>query len=610
MKLLKILNSTNQSEKNSFIKILINIMNKNDNEDTQIEHMKSASNENIAKIFELDYVQKDFKKMICEDLAFNFDLDILIDIIIRDGNCIMSRDWFYKLYSQEIADIENKKSTFNEILYEESKANIDEIRKHDYLIYRECVKTAYTNDELQNRECVITHDELSILNTLSNNLDLSQNERRNIYYSILPLNKMDVDSIIKKLKDLGILFYSKKNLEVYIPVNTVRMLRELKGYEISNKHFRRVLKSLKDSNINLICKKHDIDRKLSRNQKIKEIIEKGLSFRNTLEKSIFKDDVSLAERKEFINDLIEKKLNLQLPSKGFTLKDKINNLIKYFNGIEKDDKIEISNDGYVKLLEDIHRLIPKTNDFVKEEFEIQGDFILNYELLLDYNIKPRDVLDLITKEYLVSFCKTLQIKSKGDIVNNILQAYQDIESLYIENYELISKRDYNSLKENGIRIKESELGIIFENITKSIFTKLGFIVDESLKTKINDKKNKLDIVLRINEKEIIIVECKTHKDKEYNKFSSVYRQVKAYYKKAENTGFKVIKSLIIASDFSDEFINECELDFELNLSLITSRTLLNILDSFKKSRHQLFPYKLLMKDVLINETRIVKAIMK
>ncbi len=124
------------------------------------------------------------------------------------------------------------------------------------------------------------------------------------------------------------------------------------------------------------------------------------------------------------------------------------------------------------------------------------------------------------------------------------------------------------------------------------------------------KKNKLDIVLKINEKEIIIVECKTHKDKDFNKFSSVYRQVQAYQKRAQDMGFKVIKSLVVASQFSDDFVNECELDFELNLSLITAKTLLNILDAFKESRHQAFPYKLLMKDVLINESRIIKAIMK
>ena len=610
MKLLKILDLTNQIEKNSFIKLLINIMSKNDNEDTQIEHIKNAGNENMVKIFNLDYVQEEFKKQVKDAVAFNFNLDILIDIIIRDGNCIMSRNWFYELYSKEISNIKSEEKKLNDELDEEKKGHIDESRKRDYLIYRNCVETAYKNDELQNRECVITHDELSILNTLSDNLDLSQDETRSIYYSVLPLIKMDIDNIIKSLKDLGLLFYSKKNLEVYIPEEIVRILRKMKGYEVANKHFRRVIKELKDSQISLICRKHNIDRSLSRYEKIKAIIDKGLNIRNTLTHGIFKEQVNLTEKKEFINTLIEKNLKLSLPSKGVTLKDKINNLILYYNTIEKDDKIEISNEGYEKLLKDIHRLIPETNDIVKDEFEIQGDFILRFDLLLDYNIKPRDVLDLLKKNSLISFCKNQQIKSIGNVTNNILESYRDTESLYIENYNLISNRDYNALKENGINVKESELGIIFERTTKAIFHKLGLIVDEHLKKKINDSKNKLDIVLKINEKEIIIVECKTHKDKEFNKFSSVYRQVKSYNKKAQDMGFKVIKSLIVASEFSDDFINECELDFELNLSLITATTMLNILEAFKKSRHQAFPYKLLMKDVLINESRIIKAIMK
>ena len=610
MKLLKILDLTNQIEKNSFIKLLINIMSKNDDEDTQIEHIKNASNENIVEIFKLDYVQEEFRKQIKDAIAYNFNLDILIDIIIRDGNCIMSRNWFYELYSKEIQNTKNEVEKIKNELFDENKGSIDEVRKRDYLIYHNCVKTAYTNDELQNRECIITHDELSILNTLADNLDLSQDETRSIYYSVLPIEKMDIDTIIKSLKDIGVLFYSKKNLEIYIPEELVRILRKMKGYEVANKHFRRVLKQLKDSQISLICKKHNIDKNLSRNEKIKAIIEKGLSIRNTLANGIFKENVNLTEKKEFMNSLIEKKLKLTLPSKGVTLKDKINNLIMYFNSIEKDDKIEISNEGYEKLLKDLHRLIPDTNELVKNEFEIQGDFILKYDLLLDYNIKPRDVLDLIEKSVLVTFCKNQQIKSVGNVVNNILESYRDTESLFIENYDLISNRDYNALKENGITVKESDLGLIFERTTKSIFNKLGLTVDEKLKKQINDKKNKLDIVLKINEKEIIIVECKTHKDRDFNKFSSVYRQVKAYQKRAQDMGFKVIKSLVVASQFSDDFVNECELDFELNLSLITAKTLLNILDAFKESRHLAFPYKLLMKDVLINESRIIKAIMK
>ena len=80
---------------------------------------------------------------------------------------------------------------------------------------------------------------------------------------------------------------------------------------------------------------------------------------------------------------------------------------------------------------------------------------------------------------------------------------------------------------------------------------------------------------------------------------------------ASSRDFRVIKILLIAPEFSDEFVTDCELDTELNLSLLTASSLLKILEGFKNShKHKLFPYKLLMRDVLINEDRILKAIDK
>jgi len=108
--------------------------------------------------------------------------------------------------------------------------------------------------------------------------------------------------------------------------------------------------------------------------------------------------------------------------------------------------------------------------------------------------------------------------------------------------------------------------------------------------------------------EIIIVECKSVKEIGYNKFSSVKRQLKAYFELAEKNGLKVVKSLLVAPDFSDDFINECELEYELNLSLLQASSLFAILDGFKDSKKGQFPYKLLMRDVLIKEDRILKAI--
>jgi len=61
---------------------------------------------------------------------------------------------------------------------------------------------------------------------------------------------------------------------------------------------------------------------------------------------------------------------------------------------------------------------------------------------------------------------------------------------------------------------------------------------------------------------------------------------------------------------SKEFVKECDVQFDINLSLITARSLVNILDGFKKSNLQKLPYQLLMKDVLITDNRILQSIIR
>ena len=155
-----------------------------------------------------------------------------------------------------------------------------------------------------------------------------------------------------------------------------------------------------------------------------------------------------------------------------------------------------------------------------------------------------------------------------------------------------------------------DLGIKFEEMTKSIFSKLGFNVDEVLRKKLNTDKDKIDVVLNLGNSDLILVECKSSKDSSFSKFSSVSRQLKAYSKLASLNNFKVIKSLLVTPDFSPDFIKDCGLEYELNLSLIKASTLSNILTGFKKSKHKQFPHNLLMRDVLIQEDRILAAMEK
>lgn len=614
MKLEKILDKLGSIEKNSFIKVIDNIITKNPKNGKEIEKilsssdkgLKSVDNQNISKIFAL--TSSEFEKHIkCEFQEITSQLDILIDIIIRDGNCIMKQDWFSRLYESEIKHLKSRIKGLNAD-FDNDKSELSAVRKRDYKIYKSCLHTAYHNDEVNNRDAKITSDELSIILTLSKQLGLSQEEVKLINYSILPIKKRDVQEVIKGLKNIGVIFFSNKENTIYVADEMVRMLRKVREKEVAAKFYRRTLKLLRDPIINQIAREHNIDRKLSCAQKIEEITKEGVSFTNLLLEDIYKPGSTLTEKKKILNELCEKGLNIS-NLRGSTLDDKISSLIRHFENVERDEKVGISLDGFDKLLAELNQSLPKLNKQIKDQFELQEEFVLKANFLLDYNIKPRDILDLIAKPELTKFIKANGIKQRGDDILNILEHYKDVENLYLENYENVGYRNLNLLKENGITVKESELGIKFEDLTKVIFKGLGFNVDEAFKNKLNTKKDMMDILLNLDNNEIIIVECKTSKERGYNKFSSVSRQLKSYQNLALKNDLRIVKILLVAPEFSDDFVTDCEMDTEMNLSLVTASTLSNIYDAFKVSRYSEFPH-VLFRDIVINEERILKALSK
>ncbi len=617
MKLEKILDNLGSLEKNSFIKIIDNIISKKPKNFKEIDKilsssdkgLKSVDSQNISKIFLL--IEDEFSQTIKDEfLETSSQLDILIDIITKDGNNIMKQVWFSKLYEKELISLKKKIKEL-EVSISNEKSDLSNNRKRDYNIYKSCVNIAYTNDISNNRDAKITEDELSILVTLSKELELSQEETKLINYLVIPPKKQEISNIINNLKNIGVVFFSKKQGTVYVADEIVRILRKIRGKDVADKYLRRILKTLRTPEINLIAKKHNIDRKLNTDEKINEIIKGGINLTTILSTDIYKEDTFLNDKKNYINSLWDKISNSKSNLKGTTLQDKIENLIKYFETREKDEKVGISINGYEKMLLELNNALPKLNNQIKLAFELDEEFVLKSEFLLDYNIKPRDILDLIPQKDIISFCKENGITTRVDEVLNILENYKDSENLYFENYEFIGFRNLNALKENGIIIKESELGVKFEELTKRIFEELGFNVDETLRQKINTKKDKMDILVNLDNNEFLIIECKTFKESKYNKFSSVSRQLKAYYELAKKNDFEVRKLLLVAPDFSDDFIEDCELESNLDLSLLTASSLLRIFESFKKStKYKVFPYKLLMRDVLINPERIIKAINK
>jgi hypothetical protein len=617
MKLEKILDNVNSLEKNSFLRIIENIKSSNPKNSKEIDKilsdssndLKSADNINIAKVFNL--VQNEFAEVVkAEFVNTSSQLDILIDILIKDGNCILKQNWLAHLYEKEISAI--KKRTLQlKLQMVSEKSDIDSYRKRDYDIYKACVETAYNNDLENNRDSKITDDELSVLITLTYKLELSQEEIKLINYTIIPPEKSDIENVITYLRNIGVIFYSRKNNLVYVADEVVGVLRKIRKKEIADKYYRRILKAIKEPQINIVCRKHNICiKELTHEGKIKQIIKEGISLSYLLKNDIYKDGTNLTDKKKFINDLWDNGLKITTSLRGVTIEEKIENIILYFNELEKDEKVGISVEGYEKLLIELNTILKSFRRLVLDEFEMPDETVINSNTLLQYNIKPQDILDVIPGADLKLFANEKNIKSRGDLVLNILDAYKDSENLMIENYEAIGFRNLSVLKENGIFIKESELGLKFEEITKKILEQLGFNVDEALKKKLCNAKNRIDLVLNLGNNNIIVVECKTVKENGYNKFSSVSRQLKAYVDFAKVNGFNVVKSLLVAPDFSDDFINDCDLEFEINLSLITANSLLKILEGFRNSKHKQFPYQLLLKDVLIKEERILKAISK
>ena len=614
MKLEKILDRLGSIEKNAFIKIIDTIITKSPRNGKEIEKilrasdkgLKSVDNQNIANIFALiagefqEHIKSEFQEITSQ-------LDILIDIIIRDGNCIIKQDWFSRLYETEIKHLKTRIKELNAD-FENDKSELTTARKRDYKIYKSCLHTAYHNDIENNRDAKITSDELSIILTLSKQLGLSQEEVKLINYTILPIKRIDIKEVIKGLKNIGIIFFSNKENTIYVADEMVRMLRKIRQKEVATKFYRRTLKLLKEPIINQIGREHNIDRKLPYAEKIEEIIKEGVSFTNLLLDDIYKQGSTLTERKKVLNELCEKGLNIS-NLKGSTLDDKISSLIQSFENVERDEKVGISLDGFDKLLAELYKSLPKLNKQIKDQFELQDEFVLKADLILDYNIKPRDILDLILKPDITKFIKENGIKLRGDDILNILEFYKDVDNLYLENYENVAYRNLNLLKENGIIVKESELGIKFEDLTKTIFKELGFNVDDAFRNNLNTKKNMMDILLNLGNNEIIIIECKTSKERGYNKFSAVSRQLKSYQNLALKNNLRIVKILLVAPEFSDDFVTDCEMDIEMNLSLVTAATLSHILDAFKKSKYTQFPH-VLFRDIVINEERILKALSK
>lgn len=262
------------------------------------------------------------------------------------------------------------------------------------------------------------------------------------------------------------------------------------------------------------------------------------------------------------------------------------------------------------MLEDVKSVFPELPVLIKKEFELQykEHEVLDVALLSQYGIEPYDILDLLTNDQIKYYKELKSITSRGNARRVIIERFVSAADVFFENYELIANRDLSALKEKNVLIKESELGVKFEEVTKQLFESFGFEVSDELKKSINSAKDKADIILKISENEVFIVECKTAKETSYSKYSAVSRQLKSYEKLCDKKGIRVLQTMIIAPEFSDGFVDECEYDAELNTSLLSARGLMSLSKAFKQSTLSEFPIRLFMKGGKLNYERIEQAL--
>lgn len=614
MDLIKVLSKVNQIEKISFLKILDKYSEKCRDNSPKVNKillesdnvLKKADDSNIVHLFNL--LRDDYANNIKSRIKFSdYQLDLSAEIFVRDGNQMMSREWFAQLYKKSISNL-NKQIQATKAEIKNEKSHLLPERKRDYIIFRDCVETAYTNDIKKNRQEQISHDEKTILHILSKNLELSREEEKAITYSIVPLKKHNIDDVINELKDGGIVFFNRKSNTLFVPNEIIYLLRKILGVELPIKYLRRILKNLTNPEINLIARKHSVDRSLDRAGKIKAITDKGVNVTSLLCNEMYKENATKGDRAKRIQEIITKDLNIELPKMGRSLEERVDILLDFLRNQETEDSASLSKDGLAKLVSLLIEYKPDLNKIIKAEFELQHDEVMHVDLLTDYGIGPRDLLYLLSKKELVEFCKQNNIKSRGNHVINIIDSFRNIQDLYLDNYVEVGCRDLNTLKEKGLVVKESELGLLYEKLTKDLFTKLGFNVDEKLRAKLNTARTKMDILINLGGKDVIIIECKTVKDKDYNKYTEVSRQLKSYEALCKKNGYHVNQVVIISNEFSEDFISECEYDYDLSISLITSNDLIKINEGLKESPLDELPVRLLLKDGALSGDRIVKVL--
>jgi len=614
MKLNQVLSIVNQVEKSKFISCLDRLCSdaaKNnkklaktiDNIDGQI---KNASGSEITQLF--NTVRDFFKESVKEQILMSSaQLNLLINLLSRDGNCVARISWIETLYAKEWKELSKlSKDLLTCIKQGSPESTFD--RNKALKIYHACMNEAYFNDQKNNRDAKVTDDERSILNVLSNELELTTDECAAIEHLVDVIPENGVLDALNSLRDMGLVFISKKRQEVFVPDEIVTLLNELQGKDLADKYVLRILRTCTDAELSNALKAHGRKiRGISRAEKIQTIIHSGISASKLLSDDIHSPEDTQNQRKERLKQLITD-LEINTEKLGTTLDERIGLILNSLSGATEKEFDSLSASGFKQLLKTLEEHFPTMPAVLKEAFELEPTEIIDTEKLRSLSITPHDILYLLSNDEVKEVRDSIGLSKRGNPRFAILESFANATDKLIENYDALARRDVNALRDAGVEVLEADLGIKFEEVTKAILEVLELNIDEDLRKDLNTTKDKADIVISLSDNDIIIGEAKTCKNGDFAKYSTTSRQVKAYVTRAENQGKRVAQVLIIAPSFSEDFIESAEMDTEVNISLLEAHGLKLILDAYKSKRNPSFAPKLLTKGGLLKAELIAKNI--
>ena len=614
MKLNQVLSIVNQVEKSKFItsldKLCLDAAKNNKKLAKTIENIdgqiKNASGSEITQLY---FAVKDFFKIAVKEqiLMNSAQINLLVNILSRDGNCVARISWIENLYIKEWNTLQVLAKELQAEIKADKNGTVTD-RAKSLSIYHACMTEAYVNDKRANRDSKVTDDERGILNVLSHHLGLTTDECAAIEHLVDAIPKDGVLEALNILRDMGVVFISKKRQEVFIPDEIVELLNDIQGKDLADKHRLRLLRTFSDAELSNVLKAHGRKtRGISRADKIHTVIHSGINAQNLLAADMHLPEDNQNQRKERLKQLIAD-LEIDTDKLGTTLDERIQLILSSLTNATEKEFDSLSASGFKELLKTLEEHFPTIIKVVKSQFELEDNELVGTDKLRALSITPYDILYLLSNDEIKTVRDSMGLPKRGNARFAILECFANATDKLIENYDALARRDINMLREVGAEVAEADIGVKFEEVTKAIFELLDLNIDEDVRKEINTNKDKADIIISLSDNDIIIGEAKTCKSGDFAKYSSTSRQVKAYVNRAENIGKRVAQVLIIAPSFSDDFIESAEMDTEVNISLLEAKGLKLILDAFKSKRNPRFSAKLLTKGGLLKAELIAKTI--